>query len=105
MQPTQSKDATFAAANPNEPLETDGGRSNPLEDRINAVIKSAQEDLELFTKNDQSYRRKDTVEVVKDIMTRIKDAITELNAESEETRQKMYYLIYNATIIIFKVCH
>ena len=61
--------------------------------------------METFTKNDQSYRRKDTVEVVKDIMTRIKDAITEVNAGSEETRQRLYYLIYNATILIFRACH
>jgi len=35
--------------------------------------------LERFTKNDQSYRRKDTVEVVKDAMKRIKEAASEVN--------------------------
>jgi hypothetical protein len=38
-------------------------------------------------------------------MTRIKDLITEVNSESEEVRERLYYLVYNATIINFKACH
>ena len=38
-------------------------------------------------------------------MTRIKEAASEINRQPEETREKLYYLIYNATILIFKACH
>ena len=65
----------------------------------------AKADLEKFTKNDQAFRKKDTVEIVKDVMNRIKTSIEEVNKESEEVREKFYYLIYNATIITFKACH
>ena len=50
-----------------------------LESRIQDEINKAQEELETFTKNDRGYRRKDTVEVVKDVMKRIKDATSEIN--------------------------
>ena len=76
-----------------------------LEDEVHAEIKAAQADLESQTRNDQSYRRKDTVEVVKVILERIKAAVTRVNEQSEEVRERLYYLIYNATIITFKACH
>ena len=58
-----------------------------------------------MTKNDASYRRKDTVEVVKDVMKRIKEATSEINKEPEDVREKLYYLVHNATVLIFKACH
>lgn len=76
-----------------------------LEKDCSEKIKKAKDELDHFTKNDQSYRRKDTVEVVLDVMKRVKDAASEINKQSEETREKLYYLIYNATIIIFNACH
>ena len=45
------------------------------------------------------------MEVVLDSMRRVKEAASELNKQSEEVREKLYYLIYNATIIIFNCCH
>jgi len=65
----------------------------------------AQADLEAFTQNDQSFRRRDTVEVVKDIMRRVKESASEINKQSEDVRERLYYLVYNATILIFKACH
>lgn len=45
------------------------------------------------------------MEVVTDVMRRIKEAASEANRQSEEVRERLYYLIYNSTIIIFKACH
>lgn len=50
-----------------------------LERKIANEIDAAREELERYTKNDQSYRRKDTVEVVTDVMRRIKEAASEAN--------------------------
>jgi hypothetical protein len=55
-------------------------------------------------KNDQNMKRKDTVEVMVHIMSRIKKASESLNKQPEEERERMYYLIYNATILTFRVC-
>ena len=76
-----------------------------LEQRLAADIKRAQDDLESYTKNDSGFRRKDTVEVVKDVMRRIKEAASELNRQPEDVREKLYYLVYNSTILIFRACH
>lgn len=48
--------------------------------------------------------RKDTVEVCLDILKRIKDAISDLNQKPEDVREKLYYLTFNATVLIFKIC-
>jgi ribosomal protein L12E/L44/L45/RPP1/RPP2 len=45
------------------------------------------------------------VEVVKDAMRRIKEAAGEVNKQSEEIRERLYYLIYNSTILIFRACN
>lgn len=45
------------------------------------------------------------MEVVKDVMGRIKEAASELNRQPEDVREKLYYLIYNSTILIFRACH
>lgn len=39
-----------------------------------------------------------------DVLARIKTIGTEINTQSETTRERMYYLTYNATIISFKIC-
>ena len=38
-------------------------------------------------------------------MKRIKEATSEINQQSEEVRERLYYLIYNSTILIFRACH
>jgi hypothetical protein len=101
----QAQPPTNTSANPNDGEEGELSKVQLLERRIAAEIERAREELERFTKNDQSYRRKDTVEVVTDVMRRIKEAATEANQQSEEVRERLYYLIYNSTIIIFKACH
>ena len=40
-----------------------------------------------------------------DILTRIKNAADQLNKQSESERDRLYYLTFNATILIFKWCH
>jgi hypothetical protein len=99
--------ATATAAAGSSPTAATAGLSKVelLEQRIAADIKRAQEELEGFAKNDASFRRKDTVEVVKDVMRRIKEAASELNRQSEEVRERLYYLVYNSTILIFRACH
>lgn len=37
-------------------------------------------------------------------MKRIKDAAAELNAKPEDVRERLYYLTFNATVLIFKIC-
>ena len=76
-----------------------------LELDINNKIQQANSDLIKYTKNDQHYKRIDTVEIVKNVLSRIKDAISLINKETENVRERLYYLIYNATIIIFNACH
>jgi hypothetical protein len=39
-----------------------------------------------------------------DILTRIKAVGHEINQETEEVREKLYYLTFNCTVIIFKLC-
>lgn len=64
----------------------------------------AQADYTSYTKNDQELSRKDTVEVCLDILSRIKDEASDLNKKPEDTREKLYYLTFNATVLIFKIC-
>jgi hypothetical protein len=48
--------------------------------------------------------RKDTVEVCLDILKRIKETASDLNKKPEEIREKLYYLTFNSTVLIFKIC-
>lgn len=73
--------------------------------RIRDKLSQAKADFEKFTKYDQNTRRKDTVEVISDILQRIKDASSEINKKSEEERERLYYLTYNGSILIFQLCH
>ena len=45
------------------------------------------------------------MEVVTDILTRVKNAADEINKMSQEMRERLYYLTFNCTIIVFKICH
>ena len=99
------------AANPNSPDDTDRQFMRPdrdlvddLETRVRLIIEKAQTDLDTFTENDKSFRRKATVDVVKRIMETVKQAIEEVNQQPEAVREKLYYLIYNATIFNFQCC-
>lgn len=38
-------------------------------------------------------------------MRRIEEAAAELNRQPEDVRERLYYLTYNATILIFRACH
>jgi hypothetical protein len=68
-------------------------------------LRESEELYERYTKNDQSLKRKDTVEVVMDIMRKVQKAAEELNKQSETLREKLYYLTFNATVILFKICN
>lgn len=43
--------------------------------------------------------------MVLDILGKIQKAADEINRQAEEVREKLYYLTFNATVIIFKLCH
>lgn len=62
-------------------------------------------DFGKFTANDSLIKRKDTVEVVLDILNRLKSCADDVNKMSQEMRERLYYLTYNCTILIFKICH
>ena len=44
------------------------------------------------------------MEVCVDILKRIKESAGELNKQPEDVREKLYYLTFNATVLIFKIC-
>ena len=94
--------------NPNDPDDVGTVMSPPLgsnlEQRIKQALADAQTDFNSFTKNDQELSRKDTVEVCMDILRRIKDAASDLNKKTGEVRERLYYLTFNATVLIFKIC-
>ena len=39
-----------------------------------------------------------------DILKRIKELASEINKQPEDVRERLYYLTFNATVLIFKVC-
>ena len=45
------------------------------------------------------------MEVVLDVMERIKKAAEEINAMRQDMREKLYYLTFNATVLLFRMCH
>ena len=49
-------------------------------------------------------QRKDTVEVIIDLLGRIKAIGHEINQQTEEVRERLYYLTFNSTVMIFKIC-
>lgn len=74
------------------------------ETKLYKELTECQSDFDKFTSKDQNLARKDTIEVCIDILNRIKTIGAEINSESETTRERIYYLTYNATIMIFKIC-
>ena len=69
-----------AGGNPNSPdgePHVDGHEA--LQQRLQDQLRQAQIDSDKFTKNDQTVKRKDTVEVVVDILNRIKATADEVN--------------------------
>jgi hypothetical protein len=103
---------TTFQANPNDPDDygnkDDGDEYvspvTELEERIKGALAKTQADYQLHTKNDQDLSRKDTVEVCIDILKRIKESASEVNKQPEDVREKLYYLTFNATVLIFKIC-
>lgn len=75
-----------------------------LEQRLAAQLADIQSESESITKNDRNFLQKDTVEVVVDLLARIKAAGHEINQQTEEVRERLYYLTFNATVMIFKLC-
>ena len=99
------------SGNPNDPDEVDSQGEpiyvSPLtqiENRVKNQIQAAQTDFEKFTKGDAELRLKDTIEVCVDILGRLKAVANEVNNLSESEREKLYYLTFNATVLIFKIC-
>jgi len=43
------------------------------------------------------------VEVVTDILNRIKSTAEEINKQSQETRERLYHITFNATVLIYKL--
>jgi len=43
--------------------------------------------------------------VVLDIMEKVKSGAMEINKAEEDFRERLYYLTFNATVIIFRICH
>jgi len=91
------------------PNDADAGSSeqspiSAFEAKLKEALASAQSDFTQFTKNDQELTRKDTVEVCSDILERIKSAAGDLNRQKDDVREKLYYLTFNATVLIFKIC-
>lgn len=102
----------MSKANPNDPDDHEQRFSdeepsvvdNSLETSLYDRLQACQNDADKFTSKDQNYARKDTIEVCMDILNRIKDIASEINEMTEQTREKFYYLTYNATIMIFRIC-
>ena len=90
-------------ANPNSPDAVGMDDNEMLNQRLLEQLGKAQIDAEKFTKNDQMIKRKDTVEVVVDILNRVKAAAEEVNKMSQEHREKLYHITFNATVIIFNL--
>ncbi len=81
LPPQTANGRAGGAANPNSP---DGaGRADDdwemTDQRLMDQLAKAQMDADKFTKNDQSIKRKDTVEVVVDIINRVKAIAEEVN--------------------------
>lgn len=43
------------------------------------------------------------MEVVTDILNRIKSTAEEINKQSQETRERLYHITFNATVLIYKL--
>lgn len=74
-----SRGAGLMSANPNSPDGAGPQSDDRLEERIMEQLRLAQVDFDKFTKNDQTIKRRDTVEVVMDILNRIKATAEEVN--------------------------
>ncbi len=72
---------TFLSGNPNDPDEQKnlGEEDGDLELSIRSQLEKAQADVDKYMKNDKNMKRKDTVEVMVHIMSRIKSASESLN--------------------------
>lgn len=97
------------SGNPNDPDEVENFETNQspvtvLEQKVKKALEDAQKDYQEYTKNDKELVRKDTVEVCLDILKRIKETASDLNKKPEEIREKLYYLTFNSTVLIFKIC-
>jgi hypothetical protein len=78
-----------------------------LEDCRSTVIKiynEADTAFKLCTKNDPDAKRKDTARALCKILETLKEALTYLNNQNTENKEKLYYLTYNGTIYIFEIC-
>lgn len=108
---TLSNTSGMNGANPNSPdgyTNFEQEEVDPkilVERRLQESIKEAEAEYEKFTLNDKMIKRKDTVEVVIDILTKVKNSADEINKMSQDMREKLYYLTFNCTVIIFKICH
>jgi hypothetical protein len=72
---------------------------------VKAEVDQAVQDFRHFTRSDQELKREDTVDVAVDILKRVMASVQRINERPEETRERLYHLIYNATIFIFEVCN
>lgn len=96
----------MGGGNPNSPdayRPSEYDEDYKLEQRLSSELRRAQDDADKFTKNDQQIKRKDTVEVVLDILNRIKTVAEEVNKMSQENREKLYHISFNSTVLIFRL--
>jgi hypothetical protein len=73
--------------------------------KVTDLLDGCQRDYENHTRLDPSLKKKDTVEMVLSILERIKEAATIVNKADESTRENLYYLVYNASIMIHTYCN
>jgi len=56
------------------------------------------------TKNDPDVKRKDTAKALCKVLDKLQTALTYLNQQNSEFKERSYYLTYNGTIYVFEVC-
>lgn len=72
--------------------------------RVLEIFNESDSQFKRCTKNDPEVKRKDTARALNKILEKLKTALTYLNQQNSEFKEKHYYLTYNGTIYIFEVC-
>lgn len=72
--------------------------------RVLDIFNEVDSQFKRCTKNDPDVKRKDTARALSKILDKLKTALTYLNQQNTEFKEKNYFLTYNGTIYIFEVC-
>ena len=68
------------------------------------VFKSAQQQLQKYTKTDPNVVRKDTAKGLVKILSELKDALKYMNHGTMRDKEANFILVYNGTIYIYDIC-